>query len=137
MEKQDPAEISQKLNLPLSGFELIKKPESPLIVATSTENDEKSSNIAIKDKNQGSTHGIPFKRVREEEVEFLRDELKNNDFSAKKGAKGSYGERAYVDLKDTRGKDFRQEKNKKKKGAYRGGKIDTGVHSIKFDSDSE
>ena len=68
----------------------------------------------------------------------MKEELKDNDFAAKKNSKGSYGERAYIDLKDTRGRDFRQEKNKKKKGAYKGGKIDThSVCSIKFDSDDE
>lgn len=56
---------------------------------------------------------------------------------AKSGAAGSYGERAYRDLAPTKGRDFRQEKNKKKKGTYRGGQIDMGVHSVKFPSDSE
>ena len=50
---------------------------------------------------------------------------------------GSYGEKAYKDLAPTRGKGFRQEKNKKKRGSYKGGKIDTAVHSIKFDKASE
>ncbi len=40
-----------------------------------------------------------------------------------------------MDLIKTRGKSFRQEKSKKKRGSYRGGKIDTNVCSIKFDSD--
>ena len=33
------------------------------------------------------------------------------------------------------GKSFRHEKTKKKRGSYRGGQINTGIHSIKFDSD--
>lgn len=49
------------------------------------------------------------------------------------GARGSWGERANQDLKHTRGKSFKHEKTKKKRGSYRGGAIDTGVHSIKFD----
>lgn len=40
-------------------------------------------------------------------------------------ARGSWGERANVDLKHTRGKSFRHEKTKKKRGSYRGGTIDT------------
>lgn len=33
------------------------------------------------------------------------------------------------------GKSFRHEKTKKKRGSYKGGAIDMGVNSIKFDSD--
>ena len=33
------------------------------------------------------------------------------------------------------GKSFRHEKTKKKRGSYRGGQINTGINSIKFDSD--
>ena len=52
------------------------------------------------------------------------------------GARGSWGEKASHDLRNTRGKSFRHEKTKKKRGSYRGGMIDTNaVHSIKFDSD--
>ena len=36
-----------------------------------------------------------------------------------------------------RGKDFRHEKTKKKRGTYRGGVIDNAVNSVKFDSDGE
>ncbi|VDM06537.1 unnamed protein product [Schistocephalus solidus] len=36
-------------------------------------------------------------------------------------------------LKYTRGKDFRHEKTKKKRGTYSGGAITTGVYSFKFD----
>lgn len=51
----------------------------------------------------------------------------------KKNAIGSWGEKANRDLKFTRGKSFKHEKNKKKRGSYRGGVIDMGVNSIKFD----
>lgn len=78
-----------------------------------------------------------FSRVDSGGVVFSREELKSNAFLAKKGAAGSYGEKAYQDLAPTRGKGFRQEKNKKKRGSYRGGKIDTAVHSIKFDDASD
>lgn len=36
-----------------------------------------------------------------------------------------------------RGKDFRHEKTKKKRGTYRGGAIDNAVNSFKFESDDE
>lgn len=50
-----------------------------------------------------------------------------------KNARGSFGERANEILKHTRGKSFRHEKTKKKRSGYRGGFIDMGVNSIKFD----
>lgn len=52
-----------------------------------------------------------------------------------KGARGSFGAKADEDLLKTRGKSFIKEKNKKKRGAYRGGKIDTESYSIKYESD--
>lgn len=46
----------------------------------------------------------------------------------------SYADKAYHDLSVTRGKGFTKEKNKKKRGSYRGGTIDTsGGKSFKFD----
>lgn len=48
-------------------------------------------------------------------------------------ARGSWGEKANHDLKHTRGKSFRHEKTKKKRGSYRGGTIDMSVNSIKFE----
>jgi hypothetical protein len=83
---------------------------------------------------QNSGSGIPFKRVDPSKV-FVDEKLKSNKFEDKSGAFGSYGHKAHNDLSVTRGKGFRQEKNKKKKGSYYGGYIDTGVHSVKFDSD--
>jgi len=48
----------------------------------------------------------------------------------------SWGQAAYDTLKYTKGKSFRHEKTKKKRGSYRGGSIDaTTVNSVKFDSD--
>lgn len=50
------------------------------------------------------------------------------------GAINSYGFKAHQDLIKTRGAGFRKEKDKKRKGSYRGGKIDSqGSYSIKFD----
>lgn len=51
-----------------------------------------------------------------------------------KGARGSFGEKANDVLKHTRGKQFRHEKTKKKRGNYKGGAIDSvNVNSIKFE----
>jgi SRP40, C-terminal domain len=46
----------------------------------------------------------------------------------------SYADKAYKDLSVTRGKGFTKEKNKKKRGSYRGGAIDTsGGKAFKFE----
>jgi len=81
------------------------------------------------------TQNAPFRRVRAEEI-YVDPRLRDNSFESKKGSSGSWGERASRDLIVTRGKGFKHEKTKKKRGSYRGGNIDVhGVHSIKFDSD--
>ncbi|KAL0084862.1 SRP40, C-terminal domain-containing protein, partial [Phycomyces blakesleeanus] len=77
----------------------------------------------------------PFQRVKPEEVEFTDDRLKDNSYVGKGGSdEMSYGWKAHVDLIKTRGDKFRAEKNKKKRGAYRGGAITFESHSIKFDA---
>ena len=43
--------------------------------------------------------------------------------SAKAGPSNDYGQKAHEDLIITRGAGFRKEKNKKKRGSYRGGEI--------------
>lgn len=45
--------------------------------------------------------------------------------------------REMLGILQVRGKDFRHEKTKKKRGSYRGGVIDNAINSIKFDSDDE
>lgn len=83
-----------------------------------------------KTKRQSS----PFRRVRAEEVE-VDARVANNSFDAKKGAAGDWGEKANDVLKFTKGKSFRHEKTKKKRGSYCGGAISTQINSIKFESD--
>jgi hypothetical protein len=91
------------------------------------------------EKNENSLKEIAqqkkfFQRVDPTKVEFLDERLRTNDFVESKSS--SYGERAYKDLSSARGSDFKKEKNKKKKGTYSGGQIDTSkVHSIKFCDD--
>lgn len=78
--------------------------------------------------------GTPFQRVKPEEVEFLDDRLKDNTYDGKGGSDmASYGWKASQDLIKVRGDKFRAEKNKKKRGSYRGGQISFESHSIKFD----
>ena len=46
---------------------------------------------------------------------------------------GAYGAVANAHLSVVKGKGFRHEKTKKKRGNYRGGELDQEVRSIKFD----
>merc|ERR1711874_86030 len=71
----------------------------------------------------------PFRRVVAETIEVnpnLTDNSANTSFD-------TWGAKATADLIVTRGKSFRHEKTKKKRGSYKGGAINTGVASFKFD----
>ena len=58
----------------------------------------------------------------------------DNSYLSNKYQSYGYADKAYKDLSATRGKGFTKEKNKKKRGSYRGGAIDTsGGKSFKFD----
>lgn len=72
---------------------------------------------------------VPFSRIdRNIKVE---DKFRSNRFTD--NAHG-WGQKAHEDLIVTKGKGFTKEKNKKKRGSYRGGFIDTGARNgIKFD----
>jgi len=77
-----------------------------------------------------------FRRVISENV-FVPNDKADNSFEAKIGARGDWGEKANADLKFTKGKSFRHEKTKKKRGSYRGGNINVSVNSIKFSDDED
>jgi hypothetical protein len=47
----------------------------------------------------------------------------NLTLTVQAGSSNDYGQRAHADLIVTRGAGFRKEKNKKKRGSYRGGEI--------------
>lgn len=78
--------------------------------------------------------GTPFQRVEDakwkDKVGMFSE--KDNSYEARFG-EGGYGAKANQKLRTVRGKDFRHEKTKKKRGTYRGGTIDTaGGKSFKF-----
>ncbi|XP_018850591.2 nucleolar and coiled-body phosphoprotein 1-like isoform X1 [Juglans regia] len=82
--------------------------------------------------------GNAFQRVKSDEVVFTDERLKDNSYWAKDGAESGYGAKAQEILGQVRGRDFRHEKTKKKRGTYRGGQIDLQSHSIRFNySDDE
>lgn len=63
--------------------------------------------------------------------------LADNTYVGTFGASG-YGAKANDILSKVRGKDFRHEKTKKKRGTYRGGIIDmNAVHSVKLSNDDD
>ena len=97
------------------------------IVSSSVENDVQLQSDTSKQSRE------PYRRIKSDHVSYADSRLKDNSFLSKGGADFSYGYKAHKDLVNVRGKDFRHEKTKKKKGSYRGGMIDTSVHSIKFD----
>ncbi|KAL2456752.1 LisH domain-containing protein [Forsythia ovata] len=78
-----------------------------------------------------------FQRVKVDEVKFVDERLQDNSYWAKDGAEIGYGAKAQEVLGQVRGRDFRHEKTKKKRGSYRGGQIDLQSHSIKFNYSEE
>ncbi|KAI0818968.1 SRP40, C-terminal domain-containing protein, partial [Irpex lacteus] len=69
------------------------------------------------------TTGERFSRIKPEKVTFIDERLKDNSFESRQANMNDYGARASQDLIVTRGAGFRKEKNKKKRGSYRGGEI--------------
>jgi len=64
-----------------------------------------------------------------ENVVIEKEGLRDNSYQSH----DTWGAKASRDLIVTKGKSFRHEKTKKKRGSYKGGSIATGVNSIKFD----
>ena len=70
-----------------------------------------------------------FSRIDRSKVGFEAEDLMDNTY---KGAAGTWGEIANEKLGAVRGKDFTKNKNKMKRGSYRGGSITMDVGSYKF-----
>lgn len=70
-----------------------------------------------------------FSRIDRLKISFENHALQDNTY---KGAAGTWGEMANDKLMKVRGKDFTKNKNKMKKGAYRGGSITMASGSYKF-----
>lgn len=106
-----------------------------------SEINEEKSQKSVKKQRIGSVEPKTinaFQRVKIDQVEFAHEKLQDNSYWAKDGADIGYGAKAQEVLGLVRGKGFRHEKTKKKRGSYRGGQIDLQSHSIKFDySDQE
>jgi hypothetical protein len=87
----------------------------------------KQNNRGKKDPAEKKQPNAPFSRI-SKDIE-VDPRLASNAFAGHE-----WGQKAHEDLIVTRGKAFTKEKNKKKKGSYRGGRIDTDARGgIKFD----
>jgi len=108
--------------------------ETGSFVASSIVQQPKTSNSHQKGKGRDQPRKLntPFSRVKVEEIKFADESLKDNSFESRKATTNDYGAKASADLIVTRGASFRKEKNKKKRGSYRGGDITMGSHSFKF-----
>jgi len=88
------------------------------------------------EQNGAAAYSVPrpFKRVREDEV-TVDPRLADNSYAALRARGHAWGDKANDVLGNVRGKGFRHEKTKKKRGSYRGGSINVDqVNSTKFDS---
>jgi len=92
---------------------------------------ETSANNQNGKQNNKRKGNHSFQRINTN-IDDLRPELRDNSFHAKDE---TYGAKANRDLSIVKGKGFRHEKTKKKRGTYKsGGHIDSGkVNSIKFE----
>ncbi|XP_038696386.1 lisH domain-containing protein C1711.05-like isoform X2 [Tripterygium wilfordii] len=101
-------------------------------------NGDKSLQKTTKKQLNGSVEAKkPFQRVNVDEIVFRDERLQDNSYWAKDGAENGYGAKAQEILGQVKGRGFRHEKTKKKRGSYRGGQIDLHSHSIKFDASDD
>ncbi|CAG8664596.1 15613_t:CDS:2 [Acaulospora morrowiae] len=147
-------EIEQKSYSIIENGEEIKNNENSEVQEISENNRTNGNNLKRRNDDLESLEQeheytfSPKKLNASQESEFFTRNSKNtNKFTrdstnGHKGNKpngflkstiGSYGQKAQKDFIGVRGKDFRAQKTKKKRGSYRGGKIDLESHSIKFD----
>ena len=90
---------------------------------------------------QQKRRSSPFRRVKDvaitdgEVLGGADSRIYDNSYNAFRDGMGDgdWGDKAASDFRTVKGKNFRHEKTKKKRGSYRGGKISTGVNSIKFE----
>jgi len=90
---------------------------------------ESAKNGKKKKKEAGKGGNTPFQRVNPELVYQLDEQMR----ASQRNANSEWAEKADQTLKKVKGKNFRHEKTKKKRGTYRGGALEMGVKSIKFE----
>lgn len=128
--------VSNAANAAATAFP--RKPNGPIVVTKKRRTNEAGSSIATSIVQQPKTTNprknansegqprkpnTPFSRIKIDEVKFADERLRDNTFGSRRAATNDYGAKANADLMVTRGAGFRKEKNKKKRGSYRGGDI--------------
>jgi len=117
-------------------------PKPPKKMRKKLSKEQKAARLAAQDQavvgdsppKVDENHEKPM--MKKEQIPFSRipaDTKIDPKFGSNKYVSYDYAERAYQDLSVTKGKGFTKEKNKKKRGAYRGGAIDLAPKAIKFD----
>ncbi|KAH7107628.1 SRP40, C-terminal domain-containing protein [Auriculariales sp. MPI-PUGE-AT-0066] len=101
-------------------------------VVTSVESTEREAPVPAGGEKADRRTNERFSRIKADQVAYYDPRLKDNTFESKPRPTNDYGQKAHEDLIVTRGAGFRKEKNKKKRGSYRGGEITMQSHSIKF-----
>jgi hypothetical protein len=116
---------SQRSDGPTAVTKRRRTDETGRSVTTSIIQQPKTSNPHRKGNGQGQPRktNTPFSRIKVDEIKFADERLKDNTFESRKGAVNDYGAKASANLIVTKGASFRKEKNKKKRGSYRGGDI--------------
>lgn len=102
-------------------------------------NENGKANGAHKDPNSNNSKGSAAKAFQRVQAEQWLNQKGSwdNSYEGTFGQSG-WGFKAQQVLGQVRGKDFRHEKTKKKRGSYKGGTIDPHAsHSIKYDSDDD
>ncbi|KAK1282511.1 hypothetical protein QJS10_CPB22g00161 [Acorus calamus] len=132
-------DLNKSLKVPLDDQTVgqIGDKEDQILERNNVNNTTDKRELVKPGKNEGKHSAEPktvnpFQRVKVDEVKFSDERLQNNSYWAKGGADGGYGAKAQEILGQVKGRDFRHEKTKKKRGTYRGGIIDLQSHSIKF-----
>ncbi|KAL8700959.1 MAG: hypothetical protein Q9224_000722 [Gallowayella concinna] len=101
--------------------------EATTTVKTEQTPTETTTTTTITTKKEQKPKATPFSRIPANT--HVPAALSSNAYKSY-----DYAERAHQDLSVTKGKNFTKEKNKKKRGSYRGGAIDTGPgRAIKFE----
>ena len=104
-----------------------EKATTTVTTTTTTTKRKRSSSPTPKVSKFTKKQNTPFQRV-------PHDTLVDPKMASNAYRSYDYAERAHQDLSVTKGKGFTKEKNKKKRGSYRGGAIDvSGGKGIKFD----
>ena len=118
-----------------------KRSSSPAVVTepedTTQKEESQSQSAAILRSSGNDTTSREATKVKAMNKPFSRipdDVIINEKLASNAYVPYDYAERAHRDLIVTKGKGFTKEKNKKKRGSYRGGAIDVdGRKGIKFD----